>query len=225
MRIHLDALFTRNAGGRLLRVNEPDGKEAPRFFLGRTREGNEWRFRADLPEELVEALEAACREETPGQEFLVPPHGAPTFEELLAQSTPITRRWAGPAFRFAHDVNPTVDAIPVTEANVDLLRPHLDDWCPDALLRQPAMMVLDEGRAVSLCCSVRQSMLAHEAGVETAPEFRGRGLATGVVTAWADAVRRLGLLPLYSTSWQNSASLALAGTLGLQRYGTDLHFS
>jgi len=225
MRIHLDALFTRNAGGRLLRVNEPDGREAPRFFLGRTREGNEWRFRADLPEDLVEALEAACREEAPGQEFLAPPYGGSRYEELLARSAPIRHRWAGPAYVFARELTPPVGAIPVTEANVDLLRPHLDGWCPDALLRQPAMMVLDEDRAVSLCCSVRQSVLALEAGVETAPEFRGRGLATGVVTAWADAVRRLGLLPLYSTSWLNSASLALAETLGLQRYGTDLHFT
>ena len=122
-------------------------------------------------------------------------------------------------------MNSTVGAILVSEANLDLLRPHLTDWHPDALGCQPALMLLAGSRAVSICCSVRKSPVAHEAGVETAPEFRGRGLATGVVTAWADAVRRRGLLPLYSTSWQNPASLALAETLGLQRYGTDLHFT
>ncbi|HJR33851.1 MAG TPA: GNAT family N-acetyltransferase [Gemmatimonadales bacterium] len=225
MRIHVEALFTRDSAGRLLRVNEPDGNPAPRFFLGRTPEGNEWRFRADLPGHLVAALETACRDENPGPELLVPPYGAKRYEALLAPSAPIVHRWAGPAFCFVGELPPPVAAIPVTEANLDLLRPHLEDWCPDALLRQPALMVLDEGRAVSLCCSVRQSPLAHEAGVETAPAFRGRGYATRAATAWAVAVRRLGRLPLYSTSWQNAASRALAGRLGLERYGTDLHFT
>jgi len=225
MRIHLDALFTRDAGGRLLRVNEPDGKEAPRFFLGRTREGNELRFRADLPEDLMEALEAACRDEAPGPELLVPPYGATRFEALLAQSLPIRHRWAGLAYSFAPELPPAAGPIPVTEINVDLLRPHLEDWCADVLLRQPAMMVLDEGRAVSLCCSVRRGPVGHEAGVETAPAFRGRGYATRAVAAWAGAVRRLGRLPLYSTSWENAASRALAGRLGLECFGTDLHFT
>jgi RimJ/RimL family protein N-acetyltransferase len=225
MRIHLDVLFTRDPGGRLLRINEPDGKEAPRFFLGRTPEGNEWRFRADLPANLVEALEAACRDEAPGPELLAPPYGAKRYEALLERSAPIRHRWAGPAYFFAREISPPGGPIPVTQANLDLLRPHLEDWCPDAVFRQPAVMVLDEGRAVSLCCSVRQSALAHEAGVETAPAFRGRGYATRAVAAWAGAVRRLGRLPLYSTSWQNAASRALAGRLGLECYGTDLHFT
>jgi GNAT superfamily N-acetyltransferase len=225
MRIHLHTLFTRDASGRLLRVNEPDGKDAPRFFLGRTPEGNEWGFRADLPGNLVEALEAACREEAPGPELTAPPYGAKRYEALLAPSAPIRHRWAGPAYWFARELPPPVGPIPVTEANADLLRPHLEDWCPDAVLGQPALMMLDEGRAVSLCCSVRRGTLAHEAGVETAPAFRGRGYATLAVTAWAGAVRRLGRLPLYSTSWQNTASRALAGRLGLECYGTDLHFT
>jgi len=41
MRMHIDALFTHDARGRMLRVNEPMGKTAPRFFLGRTTQGNE----------------------------------------------------------------------------------------------------------------------------------------------------------------------------------------
>lgn len=225
MRIHLDTLFTRDASGRLLRVNEPDGKEAPRFFLGRTREGNEWGFRADVPGNLVEALEAACREEVPGPMLTAPPYGAKRYEALLAPSAPIRQRWAGPAYWFARALPVPAGPIPITQANADLLRPHLEEWYPDALFRQPALMVLDEGRAVSLCCSVRQSELAHEAGVETAEALRGRGYATRAVAAWAGAVRRLGRLPLYSTSWQNAASRALAARLGLECYGTDLHFT
>lgn len=34
MRLHVEALFTRDAAGRLLVVNEPTGAAAPRFFWG-----------------------------------------------------------------------------------------------------------------------------------------------------------------------------------------------
>lgn len=37
--LQMDALFTRDASGRLVTINEPNGGPAPRFFLGRTRGG------------------------------------------------------------------------------------------------------------------------------------------------------------------------------------------
>jgi hypothetical protein len=124
---------------------------------------------------------------------LAPPYEAQRYEALLARSAPIRHRWAGPAYFFACALPAAAGPVPVTEANLDLLRPHLEDWCADVLLRQPAMMLLDQGRAVSLCCS--------------------------------GAVRRLARLPLYSTSWENAASRALADRMGLECYGTDLHFT
>jgi len=62
---------------------------------------------------------------------------------------------------------------------------------------------------VSVCCSVRITPTAHEAGVETHREFRGHGYAAHVVSAWASTVRDIGPIPLYSTSWQNTASQRL----------------
>jgi predicted GNAT family acetyltransferase len=62
-----------------------------------------------------------------------------------------------------------------------------------------------------------------EGGVETLPSHRGRGLAAEVVAAWAAAVRADGRIPLYSTSFGNRASQAVARKPGLIRYGTDLH--
>jgi predicted GNAT family acetyltransferase len=72
---------------------------------------------------------------------------------------------------------------------------------------------------------VRVTPTAHEAGVETPKQFRGRGYGGQVVAAWASAVRSLGCIPLYSTSWQNVASQAVAHKLGLVQYGTDLHIT
>ena len=62
---------------------------------------------------------------------------------------------------------------------------------------------------------------AHEAGVETSAGARGHGFAVAVVAAWANAVRDLGAEPLYSTSWQNTASQAVARKLNLIPYATD----
>ncbi|MCI0579061.1 MAG: GNAT family N-acetyltransferase, partial [Chloroflexi bacterium] len=61
MVIHVQALFTHDAHSRLLFVNEPGGRvPAPRLFFGRTPAGNLWRFRADLPEILIEELATLC---------------------------------------------------------------------------------------------------------------------------------------------------------------------
>ncbi len=46
-----------------------------------------------------------------------------------------------------------------------------------------------DGHAVAVCCSVRRTSMAHEAGVETVSPYRGRGYAARVVKAWARAVR------------------------------------
>ena len=54
-----------------------------------------------------------------------------------------------------------------------------------------AVLVVD-GKAVSICASVRITDEGHEAGVDTAPPSRGRDYAALVVTAWANAVREMG---------------------------------
>lgn len=224
MRLHVAALFTHDAEGRLLHVNTPGGRPAARFFLGRTAQGAEWRFRRDLDADLVRALEAMARAEPAGDELPRPPYGA-AYRDLLARSAPIERLWAGPAYRFPEAWATPSGTVRVTERDAHLLRPHLAEWADDVAECQPMLAALEGGCAVAVCASVRVTPAAHEAGVETAPGFRGRGHGARVVAAWADAVRGMGRIPLYSTSWENTASQALARALGLRRYGTDLHIT
>jgi hypothetical protein len=225
MRVHVEVLFTHDPDRRLLRVNEPGDKPAPRFFLGRTASGNIWWFRRDVGDTLRRELEAAGLAEPPGEEFLQSPYGATMYEEALARDAPIERRWAGPAFRFSDALPPSPATVAVTAENADLLRPHLEAWLEDVVRCQPMRVTVIDGQGVAICCSGRTSNRAHEAAVETARAFREQGYATQAVSAWARAVRSEGRLPLYSTSWENTASLSLARRLGLVRFGSDLHFT
>src|SRR5262245_12923355 len=98
MAMHVQALFTHDAHSRLLVVNEPGGRlPAPRLFFGRTRAGNLWRFRADLPETLIEELEALCVDEPVSMEFHSPPHHIKAYVRLLETYAPVYKLWMGPA--------------------------------------------------------------------------------------------------------------------------------
>lgn len=222
MRLHVAALFTLDKTERLEAVNDSGGAPAPRFFLGRTTAGDQCWFRHDVPDETVADLQAIIRDQaiTSGELAAIDP--AP-FIERLARDARVLRTWMGPAFTFPEPLADAPHTAPVTAENADLLSPYLESWRGDIAGGVPMVVALDNGTAVSICASVRVTAQAHEAGVETHPEFRRRGHAARAVVAWARTVRAMGVVPLYSTSWDNEASLALSKSLGLIPFGADLH--
>lgn len=221
MAVHVRTLFSTDADGRLGLVNTPDGGDAPRFFQGRTAEGNACWYRADLDGHLVDELAEACRaDDAP---WSTRGDGTP-YVTILQSHGVIRSAWAGPAYRFPESL-PPIDAVSIAADNARLLNPYMSEWQEDVAACQPFVAIVREGVAVSLCCSVRIGEAAHEAGVETHPEFRGRGYAVAAVTAWASAVRRVGAIPLYSTSWENEASMAVARRAGLVQYGSTFHLT
>ncbi|MGH7429710.1 MAG: GNAT family N-acetyltransferase [Candidatus Methylomirabilaceae bacterium] len=226
MRLQVRALFTHDDNGRLDSVNEVEGREAPQFFLGRTPDGNVWRFRHDLDATTVVELEALCLQVPLGMDTALPQSAIETFASILNRQQPLQRTWAGPAYRFPQiaDVEPAA-AVRVGPDNADVLRPHLPDWVDVAVSGQLLVAILEQGRAVAVCGSVRVTPDAHEAGVETAASFRGLGYGAAVVSAWARVVTDLGAIPFYSTSWDNVVSQRLARSLSLVQFGSNLHFS
>jgi RimJ/RimL family protein N-acetyltransferase len=225
MRVHIEALFTRDGRGDLVRVNEPNGARAPRFFLGRTVAGDVWRFRHDVPADARAEIEAAIRADQHRARGIDSPIDPAPYQAILSRSAPAEHTEIGPAYSFPDHLPRTNDAIRVTEPNAELVMHHLAPWLPDVRLSQPMFVVACDGHAVSVCASVRQTGEAYEAGVETAVAYRGRGFAAHAVAAWAHAVRELGRVPLYSTSWHNTASRAVARKLALIQFGSDLHIT
>jgi len=130
---------------------------------------------------------------------------------------------SGPAYRFEKYHEPARPTLAVTEANADVLRGGFEEFVEELHSAQPFVAVLEGGRAVSVCRSVRVTAAAHEAGVETLPAFRGKGYARDVTAGWALMVRSAGAAPLYSTSWENSASQSVARKLRLVQYASDFH--
>jgi hypothetical protein len=222
--IHVRALFTHDESSRLLFVNEPDGPgaPAPRLFLGRTRQGAISRFRSDLPEDLVQELASLCSvEPLVNPEINEPPRSIERYVELLAKHAPVGEVSAGPAYYFPENIEPLGPTTNITEDAAGWLAGGFEEMVAELPAWQPFVAVIQAGRAVSICRSARITPEAHEAGVETLPDFRGKGYAGNVSAAWARQVLAAGAVPLYSTSWENKASQSVARKLGLTCYGTD----
>ena len=83
LELQVDALFTHDASGRIVAINEPGGGPAPRFFLGRTRTGILWRVRYDLPETAARRLEALAASEPEQDGLQAEPRNMAAYLEAL----------------------------------------------------------------------------------------------------------------------------------------------
>lgn len=221
MELHAGALFTHDRNMRLRTINEPWPGEAaaPRFFLGRTIEGTSiCRFRHDVSEELVRQLEDLRADEPKVKDFRTKPKHLAAYMNLLQGVTFTT----GPCFEIPGEAVPSIQVTKITRGNMEGLLHGGFEWLASEIdFAQPCVALLHDNRAVSVCRSVRITPRAHEAGLETLDEFRGRGYASVVAAGWAREVRRAGAVPLYSTGSDNLASQRVAGKLGLFYYGVN----
>jgi RimJ/RimL family protein N-acetyltransferase len=221
--VQIHALFLLDSEQRLVSINEPGTPPAPRFFLGRTLNGNLWRARYDLPAGLVDQLDQLCRTEPPASLLTDPPTHYQAIRQALADHAPIMDEYRGPAYWVPPVSHVPSQVLLLSEAQADLVRttfPWLVDWLADPA-NGPVAAVVEHGQAVSVCFCSRLTEQAAEAGVETLDAYRGKGYATAVVAGWAAAVQASQRIALYSTSWENRASQGVASKLGMLRYAED----
>lgn len=213
--LQLETLFLLDASGRIRSTREPHPSPGPRFALIRDSTGLAWALRADVPDALAQEVGDLVREEPLAQDPRADPRHAERYAALLGG-----RPDAGPAFTFPHHLTAPKGVVSIDRLTA--LNRHFHGWTADEVPdRAPICAVTEGDAAISVCFCARFSEAAAEAGVETAEGFRGRGLAPLVTTAWAAAIQAAGRLPLYSTSWSNSQSLAVARKLGLTMCASD----
>lgn len=215
MSIQAGVLYLHNHAGCITTINEPTNQPAPRLFWGQTVVGRIVRFRSDVPKHLVNEI-LQFMDQGDSTEQLV------NVIRALEKDREIRGLWMGPAFTFHETVKDYTDATLVTEDNKYCLEPGFPTLLSELKFRGPCFMVTENNMAVSVCFSARSSDKAAEAGVETLKDYRGKGYAIRVTSAWAQAIRRSRRIPLYSTSWDNYSSLSIARRLSLHLYGTDI---
>src|SRR5215204_446484 len=137
MRLHVEALFTHDDDGCLVRSNEPGGAPAPRFFLGRSADGVTLRFRHDVHPDLRRELETAVADHAHDALALDSPTDPSRYRDILARHAPVEKMESGPAFSFPRELRVFGDAIRVTATNAAVLRPLLEPWLPDVPVGQP----------------------------------------------------------------------------------------
>ena len=191
----------------------------PAFMLVRGPAGCAWAVHRDLDREIAGELDRLARDEPPISDLGTPPVHAERYVSLVGGELS-----SGPAFTFPGRLPPLGETDTIDDMRQ--LEYHFTGWTADEIPdASPIVAVVEDGRAVSVCFCARRADFAAEAGLETAPAFRGRGFAPRVAAAWAMAMRESGRTPLYSTSWTNEASLAVARKLGLIPYAATWRLS
>jgi RimJ/RimL family protein N-acetyltransferase len=217
--VQLKTMFVLDGRGRIAPSPEPNTPPALLFALIRGVSSCASAVRADVPETVAAEIERLARQERPIEDLQNPhdtPAHADTYLALLGGQIN-----AGPAFTFPDRIAHSSD-VTLIEC-LELLERNFRGWVADEIpWRAPIVAVIDGGYPVSVCfCATRASENTVEAGLETAPAFRGRGFAPRVTAAWASTIRASGRIPLYSTAWTNTASRAVARKLGLIQYAVD----
>lgn len=223
MELHIGTLYRLDGNGRLCAINEAGYPPAPRFYLGRTTEGNSWRFSADLSNDIVEAIDKLCRAEAIATDLAPPPQSYQAIHKLLEQPVTPPNEYRGPAYWIPQNDAHSSNATLIDDTNAHLLQAHFSWLLEPTLFSQgwPVAVVAEGDKAVSVCFCSRIPGRATEAGLNTMEGFGGKGYAAAAVTCWANELWRRGILPLYSTSWANLASQRVAHKVGAIQYGED----
>ena len=102
-------------------------------------------------------------------------------------------------------------------------RPETDAF-PDVVLRDGRHVVLIDGVVAAQAWTTAESERAVEVEVETHPDYRRRGLAAQVVSAWAASEVGRGRVAFYSHLAENEASAGVARRLGLVWLSDEVEF-
>jgi len=226
--LYIKTNFVLDEHGRIVSTREPGANRGPLVAVSKSLEACALAVRADIPPALANEIDLIAELETPPLDLQQGPTKSHRYIALLISRIPPNQASVrkaiesdGPAFEFPDKIFQPSGVVVIEDEQ--LLNRNFSGWVPGEIEagRAPVMAIVEHGYPVSVCFCARRSDTAAEAGVETAEAYRGRGYASRVTAAWALAVRNSGRIPLYSTTWSNKASLAVARKLNLAMYANS----
>ncbi len=218
------ALYVHNEANRLVSVNEPDTNQpTPRFVIMRSAEHILWRVKHDESDDTIAKLEKLIKSEPPTSDFTIPLKYEAEYLGILEQNKPIKSIRSGPAYTLP-ELPPTENTVQITAHNAPLVKKHFPYTVEILDFRSPVITMIEDEIAVAVCFSARKTQTVAEAGVFTVEGYRKKGYAYKVVRDWAIAIRKMGIEPIYSTSYDNIASQSIANKLGAIQFATDFSF-
>jgi hypothetical protein len=217
MKIQVSTLYVLNEENRIIRINERSQTSSPAIFIGKTNNSIFTYFRNDIPQLIIDEI----------NKYTIDSINIINLCRIIEKYKKVKDIWIGPAYRFnQHEISSIDEAVTVINgSNKQLLNKHFGDLIKELDDRSPIVGYIMNEEAVSVCCSARKTSKAAEASLKTVEQFRGKGLAQKVVYAWSKEIFRQGLIPLYSTSWDNLSSQKVAQKLGLVQFGMDFNIS
>ncbi len=223
LRQRIELRYRLDAAGRLVGENlpeDPDDQNAPSLYACLGADRLVYAFRHDVSPERVEHATAVL-EALSDALFESPEQLADAAEALAATWGDGAARTSGPIYRVPRGLPQDPDVVLLDAARRHTLADSFPHTRRHLLALVPCAARLVDGKAVSICRTIRRSRFALEAGVDTLEAHRGRGTGAAVVAAWAEQAWREGRVPCYSTEWTNGASMALAHRLHMIPVGAE----
>jgi hypothetical protein len=222
LEMHIEALFTLNHQSKLVAINEPWDKTraAPRMYLGKAFDGSIiYKFRYDVPPEIVKKLEEYLSEE-----ILTGKNGEIKYTNEYLKILDSENYFEEICYSCGDKIEQTRNkCVKITIENIKDFELNGFEWLNDEInYSRPCYGIIEGNKMVSLCRSVRITEKAHEAGIETKEEHRGKGLAIITLKEWARDIQNNGYIPLYSTSKRNKSSQRVAEKMFLNKYGIGI---
>jgi hypothetical protein len=243
LRLDVETLFVMSTRERIERVNDPEHSIGPKLFFAGCAEGNLARVRHDIDDATTAKLLAIAAEEPPWRDPWTLPQCIGKLLDVFSNSAPPAvgpASWipmtvgTGVIYELPHHVKHQHPAKIVrgdSSEGADLVAHFREKGMPPAMIDAGFKSVADlwlpwclamEGDEVAAAAyAARLGSNGAEIGVYTFPNFRSRGYAAAVTSAWSSLPSLDDHALFYSTSRVNRSSQRVAARLGLRLFAAS----
>lgn len=228
--IEIDTLWLEDDRNRLLKVQNAQDRPALHLRVGVSTEGWTLAFGSDVPDAVVEELQAAFDVEPPAADPSKPPALFARCKQLLESALGDVESSGGPSYVIPTGTSFVSGAALLRSDDEHKERLRTQDlqrlnWSAEEWRQLldgdlgPWAFVMNGDRVVSMCHTARLAGNGAEAGTWTDPDYRGRGYAAAATAAWASLFAPGDRHLFYSTGADNLSSQRVAARLNLPLIG------